>query len=84
MRKFAERSHMTVTILMSTYNGEKYLSEQIESIRMQSHCGKIQPCSDIEKDRRNIFRSPQTTERSISMRRKAEQIENILNRYFRG
>ena len=28
---------MTVTILMSTYNGEKYLSEQIESIRMQTY-----------------------------------------------
>lgn len=28
---------MIVTVLMSTYNGEKYLAEQIESIRSQTH-----------------------------------------------
>lgn len=28
---------MKVTILMSTYNGERFLAEQIESIRQQTH-----------------------------------------------
>lgn len=37
MRKSAEYSHMTVTILMSTYNGEKFLSDQLESIKMQTY-----------------------------------------------
>ena len=30
---------MKVTILMSTYNGERFLAEQIESIRQQTYTG---------------------------------------------
>lgn len=32
-----EMSHATVVILMSTYNGQRYLAEQLDSICAQTH-----------------------------------------------
>ena len=43
---------MKVTILMSTYNGERFLAEQIESIRQQTYTGwQLLIRDDGSKDR---------------------------------
>lgn len=58
---------MKVLVLMSVYNGEKYLSEQIESILAQD-------CHNVEL----LMRDDESTDNSVNIIRKyAERNENI-------
>lgn len=58
---------LSVTVLMSTYNGEKYLAEQIESILSQT-----------QVDVRLVIRDDGSSDSTLSILREYKKHENVF------